>query len=292
MKPWFTGILIGSLIVLFTVIGIIPMMIIALLRLLIPVTGVRNACSDAVTWIAEMWAAANKALFNRLTRTQWDVRGQFELEREQSYLLICNHQSWVDIPAIIQVFNRKVPFFRFFVKQQLAWVPLLGLAFWALEFPFMRRYSKEVLAKKPHLRGKDLAATKAACERFRHRPVTMINFPEGTRFTPAKHSNQDSPYRHLLRPKAGGMAYVLESMGDQIDHILNVTIAYPDGTPTFIHLISGQVGRVVIAVEAIPVREEWRVGGYLDNQAYRETFQAWVSHLWQEKDEQLARLGN
>ena len=292
MNKWFTGVLIGSLLFSFTVIGIIPMMVVALLRLIVPVREFRNWCSDVVTWIAETWAASNKWLFNQFTQTQWDVRGEFTLKRNQSYLLVCNHQSWVDIPAIIQVFNRQVPFFRFFLKQQLIWVPLLGLAFWALEFPFMRRYSKEVLARKPHLRNKDLEATKAACERFRHRPVTMINFPEGTRFTPAKHQNQQSPYRHLLRPKAGGIAYVLESMGDQIDHILNVTVAYPDGTPTFVDLVCGQVGRVVIEVEQIPVQPEWKQGGYLDNQDYREAFQAWVSRLWQEKDEKLDRLGN
>ena len=287
MKALLTGLLISGLMLVNTLVGIVPMMIIALMRLLVPVQAFQDRCSDAVTWIAETWAAINKRLFNLFTHTEWDVRGEFTLDRHQSYLLVCNHQSWVDIPAIIQVFNRKVPFFRFFLKHQLIWVPLLGLAFWALEFPFMRRYSKEVLARKPHLRDKDKEATRAACERFRYRPVTMINFPEGTRFTPAKHDRQQSPYARLLRPKAGGMAFVLESMGDQIDHILDVTVAYPNGTPTFLQLITGQVSRVVIEVRQIPVKPEWKQGNYSDDDAYRQAFQHWVSTLWEEKDERL-----
>ncbi len=273
-----------------TVIGIIPMMIVAVLRLVLSYRPFQVWCSDSVTWIAETWAATNKLIFNTLTSTHWDVRGNDRVDSSKSYLLVCNHQSWVDIPAIVQVFNRRTPFFRFFLKQELIWVPFLGLAWWALEFPFMKRYSKEVLARKPHLRGKDLEATRKACETFRNRPVTFINFPEGTRFKPHKQAAQQSPYRHLLKAKAGGIAFVLESMEDQIDTLLDVTIAYPNGTPTFWELISGQVSRVVIDIRQLPVTDEWKKGRYQEDPEYRAAFQKWVSDLWQEKDGRIESL--
>ena len=98
----------------------------------------------------------------RLHPTQWDIRGGDELRRDTSYLVISDHRSWVDIPALIQTLNRRTPFFKFFLKKELIWVPFLGLAWWALDYPFMKRYTKAFLAKNPELAGKDLEITKAA----------------------------------------------------------------------------------------------------------------------------------
>ena len=53
-----------------------------------------------------------------------------------------------------------------------------------------------------------------------------MNFLEGTRFTAAKHAKQESPYRYLLKPKAGGIAFVLAAMDGKIEKMVNVTIAY------------------------------------------------------------------
>src|SRR5690606_31230127 len=161
---------------------------------------------------AETWAEIDKAIFALLTPTRWDIRGGEGLRRDTSYLVVSNHQSWVDIPALVQAFNRKTPYFKFFLKRELIWVPFLGLAFWALDYPFMTRYYKAFLAKNPHMKGKDLEITRRACEKFRDLPVTVVNYLEGTRFTPDKHAAQQSPYRHLLKPKAGGVAFVLAAL--------------------------------------------------------------------------------
>src|SRR5579863_10046354 len=106
-----------------------------------------------------------------VTRTRWVVDGLQGLNRGGWYLVLSNHQSWVDIPVLQRTFNRRIPFLKFFLKQQLKWVPVLGLAWWALDFPFMQRYSKETLEQHPELRGKDKEATRIACERFRDLPV-------------------------------------------------------------------------------------------------------------------------
>jgi 1-acyl-sn-glycerol-3-phosphate acyltransferase len=136
--------------------------------------------------MAETWSEIDKAIFALCIPTQWDMRGVDTLRQDTSYLCISNHQTWVDIPALIESLNRRTPFFKFFLKKELIWVPLLGLAWWGLDYPFMKRYSKAFLDKHPELKGKDLEITKAACELFKRQPVTVVNYLEGTRFTEAK----------------------------------------------------------------------------------------------------------
>jgi 1-acyl-sn-glycerol-3-phosphate acyltransferase len=38
-----------------------------------------------------------------------------------------------------RIFHGRIPFLKFFLKQELIWVPVIGLAWWALDFPFMKR---------------------------------------------------------------------------------------------------------------------------------------------------------
>lgn len=285
------ALLIIVLLLLNTLILIGPMMLIALLKLILPGQTLKDACSRAVMWIAETWAELCKATFALLTPTHWDIRCDVPLRQDTSYLVISNHQSWVDIPALVQAFNRKTPYFKFFLKQELIWVPFLGLAFWALDYPFMKRYSKSVLAKHPELRGKDLEITKAACEKFRRMPVTVVNYLEGTRFTPAKHAAQQSPYRNLLKPKSGGIAFVLAALGEQIDALLDVTVVYPDGPPPgFTDLLMGRVPRVIVDIRVTPLPDWLWQGDYENDRDFRSRIQRWVSDLWHAKDARIDQL--
>ncbi|MCE6984794.1 acyltransferase, partial [Pseudomonas frederiksbergensis] len=78
--------------------------------------------------------------------------------------------------------------------------------------------------------------------KFRGKPTAIFNFAEGTRFTQAKHRQQQSPFKHLLKPKAGGVAFVLAALGEQLDALLDVTIVYPgDKAPGFWDLLSGNL---------------------------------------------------
>ena len=191
-----------------------------------------------------------------------------------------NHQSWVDILVLQYQLNRRAPFLKFFLKQELIWVPVIGLCWWALEFPFMKRFSREYLERHPEKRGQDMLTTRKACERFRLSHVSVFNFLEGTRNTPAKHAAQDSPFRHLLKPRAGGIAFVLDSMGDQLSAMLNVTIHYPDGVPGFWDLLSGKVGQVVVRCEPVEIPREFIGRNYDQDEGYRLGFQQWVNRLW------------
>ncbi|TBV06437.1 acyltransferase [Phytopseudomonas dryadis] len=291
MRRLLTGISVTLLLLLNTLILIGPMLLIALGKFILPGKALKAASSRGVMWVAEFWAENCKRVFAALTPTDWDIRGGGQLSRERSYLVISNHQSWVDIPALVQAFNRKTPYFKFFLKQQLIWVPFLGLAFWALDYPFMKRYSKAFLQKNPHLKGQDLLITRRACEKFKELPVTVVNYLEGTRFTPAKQAQQGSPYQHLLKPKAGGVAFVLAALGEQLDAVLDVTVVYPGAhKPGFWDLISGQVPRVIVDIHTRELDPALWQGDYENDPEFRQYLQGWVSDLWQEKDRRIAQL--
>jgi 1-acyl-sn-glycerol-3-phosphate acyltransferase len=284
------GLVSGTILVLNSVVWTLPLYPLALVKMLAPNQKLRDHCTRVMIGIAELWAECNRLNLEFTQNIHWDIQGVEGLRYDKSYLICANHQSWVDIFVLQRVFNRKIPFMRFFLKQELIWVPLMGGAWWALDFPFMKRYSKSYLDKHPEKRGEDLKTTRLACERFRGMPIAVINFLEGTRFTPMKHKSQASPYKHLLKPKAGGVAFVLECMGDQFDSLLDVTIQYPKGAVPFIGMLMGRMPEVVVRVEKRPIPRELLGGGYLENDQARDQAQAWVRTLWNQKDELLDRL--
>jgi len=273
-----------------TIILIAPMMLVAFIKVIVPNRRFRRFGTRVVIGIAEIWAWMVPRVFRLLHHTRYEVSGDLDVDRRHSYMMISNHQSWVDIPVLLEVFDGRVPFYRFFLKRELIWLPLLGMAFWALEYPFMKRYSRAYLEKHPEKRGEDLKATRKACERMRGLPATIINYPEGTRLTPAKHEKQASPYRHLLRPRAGGISFVLTSMGDQLDGLIDVTIRYPDGVPGFLQFLGNGVPRIQVHVRKLPVPEEMTRGDYQNDPEFRARFQEWVNQLWQEKDDLLEEM--
>jgi 1-acyl-sn-glycerol-3-phosphate acyltransferase len=263
--------------------------IVALLKAMIPHRGWRRHCSRILNAIAARWIALNNMNLNVMNTIHWDIRGIEALRAGNWYLVVSNHQSWVDILVLQRIFHRRIPFLKFFIKQELIWMPVLGLAWWALDFPFVKRYSRAVLERKPHLKGKDLEITRKACRKFREIPVSIMNFAEGTRFNRTKHRRQQSPYIHLLRPRSGGIAFVLGTMGDQMTSILDVTIVYPQGAVSFWDMLCGRLTEVVVRVKEIPVTEKLR-GDYFNDETYRGWFQEWLNRIWLEKDARIATV--
>jgi len=264
--------------------------VIAIVKFLLPVPALRRLLSRLMTAVAETWIGNNNAIFRAFGVLPVEARGLEGLTTGEWYLVVSNHRSWVDILVLQSVFNRRIPFLKFFLKQQLVWVPFLGLAWWALDFPFMRRYTAAHLAKHPEDRGKDLEATRRACEKFRLIPTSVMNFVEGTRYTPAKHAALQSPYQHLLPPRPGGVAFVLSAMGGTLHSLLDVTIAYPGGTPSLWDLCCGRIRRVDVDVRR-RLLEPWLCeGDYGEDEAYRERFKRWLADLWSEKDALLGQL--
>jgi 1-acyl-sn-glycerol-3-phosphate acyltransferase len=284
------GVIASTLMLLNILFWVPVLLLVATVKLLLPFRRVRLVIDPLLLRIAEAWIAGNSGWMRLTQAMQWEVSGLQDLSPRQWYLVICNHQSWVDILVLQHVLNRRLPLLKFFLKKQLIWVPIMGLAWWALEFPFMRRHSEAFLQKHPEERGKDAATTRAACEKYALVPTSVMNFVEGTRLTLAKQQRQQSPYRHLLKPKAGGISLALDAMGEKFGAVLDITIAYPDGTPNFWQFLQGHMPRVIVQARTLAVP---RLVGSTPgdaSQALRELCQDWINQLWTDKDALLDRL--
>ncbi|EXI68615.1 MAG: putative acyltransferase YihG [Candidatus Accumulibacter adjunctus] len=290
LPPPLLGILASLLLALNCLFWVPLLLLLAVLKLLLPQRAVRLRLDPLLVRVAEAWIACNSGWMALTQKTDWDVEGIEGLQRRGWYLVNCNHQTWADILVLQHLLTGRIPLLKFFLKQQLIWVPIMGLAWWALDFPFMRRHSEEVLRAHPELRARDREVTRIACEKFALIPTSVMNFCEGTRFTAAKHRQQASPYRHLLKPKAGGIALALNVMGDRFHAILDVTIVYPDGAPDFWQFLCGRMRRVRVRVQTLPVPHQLAEGDYAADAAVREAFQQWLQRIWREKDAQIARL--
>ena len=251
----------------------------ALAKLLLPFKPVRRVCDRLMNALASRWVANNNAWIAAVQpAARWDVQGVDGLHARGWYLVSSNHQSWVDILVLQRIFHGHIPFLKFFLKQELIWVPVIGLAWWALDFPFMKR------GKGSGAKQNDLKTTREACEKFKLIPTTVINFVEGTRFTPAKQAAQQSPYRHLLKPKIGGLGIALAAMGEQFEALLDVTIVYPQGTPTFWQLLCGQIDAVTVRVQQREIPATVLGSDPVRDKAYRQRLGQWVDGQWRDKD--------
>ena len=283
LYPHFRGILSLLICMVNTLFWVIPIFLTAIFKLLIPVKPFRRACDVLLNALANNWVAVNNLTQHVICNIRWHVSGLDGLKNREWYLVVANHQTWVDILVLQKIFHRKIPFLKFFLKKELFWFPVMGQAWWALDFPFMKRYSKSAIKKHPHLAGRDLEITRKACEKFKAIPVSIVNFVEGTRFTARKHDRQRSPHANLLRPKAGGIAFTLGAMGEHLNSFLDVTIAYPGGAGTFWDYLCGNVGDIRVHVRSLPITREM-LGDYFADREFRIVFQKWLNTLWQQKD--------
>lgn len=276
------------LLILTTLFWGIPLIALTLVKLVTPGRRLRRLVLRGLNEVALNWVGTNLWWMRRWLRPRLDIHLPEGLSREQWWLVLSNHRSWTDIFLLFFALHRRIPMPHFFVKRQLIWIPIVGLAFWAMEFPMLRRLTREQRERHPQLARRDREATERMCRHARERPIAIYNFVEGTRFTPAKHAAQASPYRHLLRPRAGGIAQVLGLLGDRLGGILDVTLRYDNPRPTFWGYLCGQEGPVSLTARRLAV-PHWMVeGDYHDDPDYKERFHSWLNALWQDKDASLS----
>ena len=263
----------------------IAALVLFVISLILPIRSWRNFFSLLLhELIPTAWAASNNFIMWLTTKTQWEIHGTGELDEKGWHLLICNHISWLDIIVLEKVFAHKIPMLKFFMKRELLWtLPVAGVVCWILGFPFVQRYSKEYLKKHPEKAGRDLENTKKLCEKFKDQPMTIANYVEGGRINKERHQEQASPYKHLLKPKAGGFAFVLAVMEDRLSTIINTTIVYPDPKTTLWQFCCGKIKKIIVHYEVIPIDKEL-IGDYHQDKKYRVQVQQWLNQLWHEKD--------
>lgn len=269
--------------VVFPIVLFLPVL---LIKGLVPVRRFRTFCDKVLVWISFRWISGNSFIFQRLAGMHIDVEMDpgIELVHNKRYLILPNHQTWADIFVLQTVFHPRAPFLTFFLKSQLRWVPVFGLIWWALGFPYMKRHSPAYIAKHPEKKGQDLETTKRFCDGIRKRPFAIINFVEGTRRTPEKAMR--SPYKHLLPPKAGGVAIALQALDYGFDHILDVTMTYDSERNSFGDLLAGRVRNVKVQVRELPLKSVPQ-GDYFADEAFAVRFREWLNGVWAEKDARL-----
>lgn len=245
--------------------------------------------------IAEHWITTNNYLIDHwLPSIDLRVNLPANLSPTGRYILLCNHQSWVDTSVIQYIGQDRLPLTRFFAKHELLYIPIVGQAFYFLDFPMMKRYSKEAIAKNPALKNRDIEEAKRACQQLADKPFTLLNFVEGTRFTQQKRDAQQSPYAHLLKPKAGGLALALAALGEQLDGILDVTIVYPDGVPLYRDLWQGNIRRLGVDMRFVDLPPDLMhhliAGKFHDDAATKQAMFAWLDTVWQQKDARIGQM--
>jgi len=257
------------------------------LKLVAPTRGIRRFAERSMIRCGEGWADCNSAAIRMLPMTV-DLQGVDNLNPKAKYLVSANHQTWMDTLLMQFVFVHRIPFLKFFLKKELIWIPIIGPVWWGLDFPFMKRHSKSAIERNPELRLQDFETTKRMCQRFVDQPVSIMNYLEGTRFTPAKHALQKSPYQNLLKPKAGGVGFVLSAMGESLESFLDVTIQYEPSGLRFWDCICGRVSHVSIHVQELSIPPEVQQGNYVEDPAYRSSVQTWVNDIWAAKDQRMS----
>ena len=272
-----------------TALGSIPVLFMGILKLF-PNRRWQCYCTSVVDKLATIWSDANNIYLDKLHPAHWEISGVNHFDPQEWYLVVANHQSWLDIVILQRLFNRKIPVLKFFIKDQLKWIPFLGFSWWAMGCPFMKRYSQSYLAKHPHKKGKDLIATRKALTSFKQMPSSIMSFVEGTRYTPQKKILQHSPYQYLLKPKAGGIGFVIDAMGKQINQLLDVTIVYPHDEHSLWSFLCRGVDSIKIHVRELPIPQQFLNSSLLEDETKLSAFRDWLNQQWADKDQLIAMM--
>ena len=257
-----------------------------------------SVADEGVIAIAKRWIHTNNTLIDTiLPEKDWRIELPADLDKNKQYLLICNHQSWIDTSIVQYISEGRLPLTRFFTKHNLIYLPFVGQAFYFLDFPMMKRHSKEAIAKNPALKGQDIAEAERACRLLKDKPFALLNYLEGSRFTPAKRDALGSPYQHLLKPKAGGLTLAISALGQQIDGILDMTIVYPDYAnqpPEYGDLWKGKITRLGVHMQRLDIPETLfdaiSMGTHHSDEAVKQAIYAWLDEIWQDKDARIGRM--
>lgn len=271
-----------------TLIMFVPILLVGIFKL-IPQKTVQTYVRKTIEILAAFWMQLNVYVGRLFLPTRFEVKGLKLMKKHHSYLLMVNHQSWMDIMVLENIFLGKISFAKFFIKDELKWIPILGWVWRIMDFPFMKRYSKTYLKKHPEKKGTDLLSTQKACEKFKHMPLTLVHFSEGTRYSPSKAAKQDSPYRNLLKPKAGGVSLVMNTLGEQMNAILDITIYYPKkNLITLWDYLSGRIQNIKVDIRYITMTDRMKVD--IKCKESIQYIRQLVNDIWQHKDQVLERF--
>ena len=219
----------------------------------------------------------DNVLLRRVSRAAWRVR-ELSLDPTRPHIVLSNHRSWADIFLVQSLIATRGPIVTFLCKRELLYVPIFGLIILAFDFPVLRRRSRRG-ADPAGRRDDDRRRVADAAAALLDSPAAILSFAEGTRFTVAKRRRAagDGHYEHVLPPRAGGFAAMVEALAPGGGSIVDLTLAYPRPS-TFWEFLGGAAGSVEVAWETMPI-------------ATVEPDEAanWLNDRWRRKEESLDR---
>jgi 1-acyl-sn-glycerol-3-phosphate acyltransferase len=262
---------------------LVPLVFLTLLKSIIPARRFQDLLSWLMEWVYRLAVWCDDPILFRIIGIRLEVEGIAAKYPDKFYLIIANHQSWNDIFILQHLFNRKAPVLKFLVKRELIYLPIVGLICFAYEYPFLTRRSIRGFESPQGRSAWDSRKLEKALDKFSRYPASVVNMAEGTRFTREKARIHNSPYKHLLKPRAGGLATILGLLGDRIRAILDVTIVYDCPQPSFWNFLCGRCRRVVVRVKEHAPKEIARVHDF-------HTLAEWLRGIWEKKDREIERI--
>jgi len=290
IKSVFIGLITFILILVELIIGFGTLAIINIPRALIPIKSFKVFISRVSNYIGDLTVYGLKLIMLLMHGDSIIIIEEHEeLDQEDWYMAMSNHQSWADIFVLLVAANYKLPLLKFFMKKELWWIPFVLLANKTLNMPFVNRHSKKEIEKNPSLRTRDYENTIKSCKRFLRCPSTIFSYAEGTRFTKEKHRNQQSPYNNLLTPKIGGMATALSAM-PAINTLVDYSLVYESSKRDAWSFLTGEMKNVKILVKKYDIPEYLKEKNYSADEQYREDFKDWIEDIWAQKDKDIENL--
>ncbi|XP_028413146.1 1-acyl-sn-glycerol-3-phosphate acyltransferase delta-like [Dendronephthya gigantea] len=202
-----------------------------------------------LTFAGEWWGKLDLKFYGK--KEDYDKLGK------EHALVLPNHRSDIDwmIGWIICERTGILGGTKCYMKGYLKYLPVLGWMWWFAEYVFLKRSWDS-----------DLPVLKRSLEQLKDFPIPIFLgiFPEGTRFTEAKHQSSLEFTRskglpelqHHLFPRTKGVAITLKYLKDLVPAVYDIESAYPsDSNPTLKHLLQGGKCEAHLFIRRIPIED-------------------------------------
>jgi 1-acyl-sn-glycerol-3-phosphate acyltransferase len=247
-------------------IGFAILLPVSIIKWLIPLPAVSRCCSYIIDKVYRLAVKADTFWMQKVVGIELVIKG--ELNTNPSPIVICNHQSWFDIPIVQEVITGNGPIIKFLIKREIVWVPIIGWICLALNFPRLRRN------KNINSRESDFSIIQKASKAHGDLSGALLIFPEGTRFSELKRSTQESPYQRLLKPKIGGLKIIQKHISPDTP-LVDITIDYHQRNVRIWNCLHGNPAKITVTLEHHSFSEI-------------EDIETWLNNRWLAKDQLLS----
>ena len=271
-------------------IWILPLLLLAVIKLIVPLQPIKQAVYRLMIGFYFVAVKIDLVLFQWILNIRFEVDSLDDLQADKNYLIVSNHRSWADILVYQTILIDQTPIIKFIVKKELIFLPLVGLICWAYEYPLVHRNSiKDGSTRNNNLKT-DQKILKDKLLDIGRNPTAIINFAEGSRYSQERGDRYSSPHANLLKSRTGGLFFILKTFGQQFDYLLDFTILYDCTEPIFFKFLSGKCRRVKVRVNKFPMSDLLQSLSDSSNTLSFEKVDEWLKILWSGKDKIIDRM--